>query len=124
MELVSCHQKYWDFIYTLRHRLRDGFINQGHFSEQDHVGFMEINQKNYMVCVDKDKPLGFVGSINGDIRVAVSPSHQKSGVGKFMVENLLKKNPNVYAKVKIENKASLNLFTSCGFTKKYYILEP
>jgi len=124
MELVLCHKKYWDFIYTLRHQLKDGFIDQDDFSPKDHIRFMKKNHKEYMVCLDEEKPIGFIGSINGDIRVAVSHASQKKGVGKFMVKSLLTKNSNVYAKVKIENEASLRLFSSCGFTKKYYILEP
>ena len=124
MELAECHKKYWDFVYTLRHQLKDGFINQDSFSRRDHIKFMKKNHKNYMVCLYEKKPIGFIGTVDGDIRVAVSHANQKKGVGKFMVTNFLKKNSSVYAKVKIDNEASLRLFNSCGFTKRYYILEP
>ena len=30
--------------------------------------------------------------------------------------------PSAFAKVKIDNEASMKLFEACGFTKKYYIL--
>ena len=69
-------------------------------------------------------PAGFIGAVEGDIRVAVSPFFQNQGVGKFMLNTFLEDNKKIQAKVKIENKASLKLFESCGFTKKYYILEP
>ena len=45
------------------------------------------------------------------------------GVGKFMINEIMKIFPKSYAKVKIENEASLKLFESCGFEKKYYVLE-
>ena len=32
-------------------------------------------------------------------------------------------NADAFAKVKIENEASMRLFEACGFKKKYYILE-
>ena len=31
--------------------------------------------------------------------------------------------PNAMFKVKLDNEASVRLFESCGFKKKYYILE-
>ena len=40
-----------------------------------------------------------------------------------MISQILLKFPNSYAKVKTENKASLSVFESCGFKKKYFILE-
>ena len=35
----------------------------------------------------------------------------------------MNEHPASEAKVKIENEASIKLFESCGFKKKYYILE-
>ena len=40
-----------------------------------------------------------------------------------MINEIMKIHPNAFAKVKLENKASLKLFESCGFKKKFYILE-
>ena len=40
-----------------------------------------------------------------------------------MINKLMKRHPSAFAKVKIENEASMNLFEACGFKKKYYILE-
>jgi len=36
---------------------------------------------------------------------------------------LMERYPTSIAKVKIENEASLRLFESCGFKRKYFILE-
>ena len=51
------------------------------------------------------------------------PDFQKRGIGKFMINELMARHPQSVAKVKIENEASLRLFESAGFKKKYYILE-
>ena len=40
-----------------------------------------------------------------------------------MVEGFMKKFPDAFAKVKIDNETSLKLFESSGFKKKYYVLE-
>ena len=39
------------------------------------------------------------------------------------LNEIMKIYPDAFAKIKIENEASLRLFESCGFKKKYYILE-
>ena len=124
MELVKCYKKYWPFIYSLRKEVKEGFINQDDFSLEEHESFMSKNHKNYQICLMFGcVPAGFIGAIEGDIRVAVSPFFQNQGVGKFMLNTFLEDNKKIQAKVKIENEASLRLFESCGFKKKYYILE-
>ncbi len=40
-----------------------------------------------------------------------------------MINELMKLRPNSYAKVKLDNNASVKLFESCGFKKKYFLME-
>jgi len=40
-----------------------------------------------------------------------------------MIDEIMKINPFAYAKVKLDNEASIKLFERCGFKKKYYLLE-
>ena len=61
--------------------------------------------------------------ISNDIRVATHPDFQGKGVGTFMINEITNHFPLSFAKVKINNEASLKLFEKCGFKKKYYILE-
>ena len=50
------------------------------------------------------------------------PDFQGKGVGKFMINKCIEIWSTAFAKVKVNNEASLKLFESCGFTKKYYYL--
>ena len=123
--LEENERKYWEFIRNLRNdsRVKRGFIQQRHICCGEHEHYMKKEGKKYYICLDKETPVGYIGVIERDIRVATHPDHQKKGVAKFMVEELMKKHPESFAKVKIENEASLRLFESCGFKKKYFILE-
>ena len=123
LKLVCCEKEYWDFVLLLRNNLSSGFIEQKTISVTEHYNFMEMNHTSYYIALDNNIPVGWVGQINGDIRVATHPDHQNKGVGKFMINQLMKIYPNAFAKVKLENEASLKLFESCGFKKKFYILE-
>jgi len=116
---------YWDFILELRNdpSVKKGFIQQKKISRQDHSMYMQAFGDNFYICLDKGSPIGYIGVISGDIRVATHPDHQGKGVARFMVTEVMKKNPEAFAKVKIENEASIRLFESCGFKKRFYILE-
>jgi len=125
MELVRNNYIYWEFIRNLRNMdgVRQGFIQQDIISREDHEEYMKKNSHFFWICVDNNEPMGYTGVIEGDIRVATHPDYQGKGVASFMIDEIMKTNPNAFAKVKLNNKASLKLFESCGFKKKYYILE-
>tara|TARA_R100000152_G_scaffold20736_1_gene15700 strand:- start:17049 stop:17423 length:375 start_codon:yes stop_codon:yes gene_type:complete len=123
MELVPCEEKYWDFVLSLRNELKEGFVSQKNIGFYEHEKFMRKNNSNYLICLEEKVPIGFIGSVDKDIRIAIIKSHQKKGVGKFMLSKFIEKHPEAFAKVKIKNSKSIALFESCGFKKKYYILE-
>ena len=78
---------------------------------------------NYRIALLGDTPVGFVGVIEGDIRVCTHPEYQGMGIGKFMIKKCIKIWPDAFAKIKIDNEASIKLFQACGFKRKYVILE-
>ena len=84
---------------------------------------MQKYADSYLICLDDKTPVGFVGSINGDIRVATHPDHKGKGYGKIMIDAIMKEFPESFAKVKIDNDASLSLFKSSGFVPKYVVLH-
>ena len=125
MVLVRNEKQYWEFIRNLRNMdgVREGFIQQELIHEEYHKAYMEAWGDCFFICLYKGEPVGYVGIINKDIRVATHPDFQGKGVGTFMINAIMKEYPDSEAKVKIENEASLKLFEKCGFKKKYFILE-
>ena len=124
MELVDCTKEYWEFVRTLRldDRVLHGFIKSTYVTPEQQISYMTTHSTYYRIALLDGKPVGYVGVINDDIRVCTDPDFQGMGIGKFMINECMKIWPSAFAKVKIENEASLKLFESCGFTKKFYIL--
>ena len=125
IKLYKNDRQHWEFIRELRNMdgVREGFIQQNHIDSSTHQTYMEKYGDCYYICLEDNTPVGYVGVVESDIRIATHPNHQKKGVARFMIDELLLLHPDSIAKVKIDNSASLRLFESCGFTKKYYILE-
>ena len=126
MELIKCSNlpgAHWDAILEIRNENREGFGDPSMIRSGAHCKYMFNHFSNYLLCVENDEVLGFIGHVNNDIRLATQKTYQKKGIGKFMVEGFMKKYPEALAKVKLDNEASLKLFERCGFNKKYYILE-
>ena len=125
LKLVRNSPKYWEFIRTLRNMdsVRQGFIQQEEIDKIAHATYMLQYNNNFWICLDNDAPMGYVGVIDNDIRVATHPDFQGLGVGAFMINEIMKICPDAAAKVKLDNEASLRLFEKCGFKKRYYLLE-
>lgn len=125
LRLVNNEEKYYEFIFKLRFcdENIESFVIQTVPSYNDHYSYMLKYNDNYYICLDGDNPVGFIGVIDDDIRLATIHNKKNQGIGKFMVNELMEKYPNAIAKVKIDNQASLKLFQSCGFKPKYLILE-
>ena len=124
MELVECSQTYWEFVRTLRNdeRVLDGFIQSTHITKEMQDTYMNQNSKYYQIALMDNTPVGYVGVIDNDIRVCTQPGYQGNGIGKFMITKCIEMWPNAFAKVKLNNTASIKLFESCGFSKKFYML--
>ena len=124
MELVECTLQYWEFVRVLRNdeRVLDGFIKSVHITEEMQYQYMSKHSQYYRIALVDGVPAGYVGVIEDDIRVCTDPFFQGKGVGKFMINKCMEIWPTAFAKVKVDNEASLRLFRSCGFKKKFYIL--
>ena len=125
MELVKNSYIYWEFIRNLRNLdgVRQGFIEQKIISRNDHEAYMKKNSDFFYICLDNGIPIGYIGVIDGDgFRTATHPDHQGKGAGTFMTIEASKLHPDAFAKVKINNKASIRMMEKSGFKKKYYIM--
>ena len=125
MELVKNNYTYWEFVRNLRNLegVREGFIQQAFIDPEQHQEYMKNYSDYFYICLYNNEPVGYIGIIDDDIRVATHPNFQGKGIGSFMVQEICKMHPTAVAKVKINNDASLNLFKKCGFKIKYYLLE-
>ena len=123
MEIIKCETCHWDDILEIRNENREGFGNSDIIPPEDHFKYMTQNFKNYLICIHLRKVIGFIGHLENDIRLGTRKEYQRRGIAKLMVESFMKKYPEAFAKIKLDNGASLKLFERCGFKKKYYILE-
>ena len=130
LELVPNEEKYWEFIRNLRimKGITQGFVEQKDITVEQQQEYMKQFNNNFYICLYKSNPAGYIGIIENDIRVATHPQFQGKGIGSFMVNSVMEMHPDAYAKVKIDNIASYNLFKKCGFkvnqfvAEKYYVL--
>jgi len=122
-ELKKCKPEYWEFVRNLRNNkdVIDGFIKSEYITKESQIKYMEIYSEYYRICLYDGIPVGFVGVLDGDIRVCTHPDYQQKGFGKFMIQKIMEIFPNSYAKVKINNIASKNLFKSLGFNESFVI---
>jgi len=125
INIIKNEKKYWEFIRLLRTHedVKKGFVQQSEITFSEHCDYMEKHGTTYYIALMDEKPAGFIGVIDGDIRIATHPDFQGQGVGKRLVRQVMKEYPQAFAKVKVDNEASLKLFESCGFKKKFYILN-
>ena len=81
MQLVESSKQFWEFIRNLRNHpdVKGGFVEQKYITKKEHETFMKKNNNNYYVCVLSGEPVGFVGNIDNDIRVATHPDFQGQG---------------------------------------------
>jgi ribosomal protein S18 acetylase RimI-like enzyme len=124
LRLVGNNPQYFEFIRILRNdsSIKAGFIEQDEISPEQHDLYMKRFFDCYQICLLDNVPVGYVGVVEDDLRVAVSKDFQNLGVGKFMVTEILKLYPNAKVKVKYSNLPSQRLFEGLGFTKEliYY----
>ena len=117
MKLIENSRLYWEFIRELRYHPDNisGFVNTDLITKEHQVSYIQNHGDSYSICIENDKPIGFIGEVDGDIRLAVSPSRKNQGIGKFMLDEFMKTHPFATAKIKLDNISSLRTFYSCGF---------
>ncbi|WP_422685655.1 GNAT family N-acetyltransferase [Candidatus Planktophila dulcis] len=122
-ELVEISSEFFEFVRRLRTdpRNADSFINNNEITFQNQIDYMEQHLKDYFVCLSQQTPVGFIGVVQGDIRLAVDHDFRNRGVGTFMVNEISKLFPKASAKIKTSNVASIALFESAGFERQFYI---
>jgi hypothetical protein len=119
LNLIKNSQQYYDFIRLLRIHPENtsGFQEQVEISQSNQIEYMKKHGSSYYICTLDDTPVGFIGSVNNDLRLATDPKYKRMGIGKFMLESFLEIEPNCVSKVLLSNQPSNNLFKNCGLTQ-------
>jgi len=126
IEVVSNSPEYFEFIRVLRNddRVRSGFIDQTDITPEQQAAYMAVHGDEYLVALADGVPVGYAGSVDGDIRVCTHPDHQGRGIGRALILAVVRRFPGSRARIKIGNTASLRLFESCGFTPTFILMDP
>jgi RimJ/RimL family protein N-acetyltransferase len=125
LTLVPCAEEYWEFVRALRTdpRTLHGFVDQADITPEQQRKYMQAHHQEYFIALADGRPVGFVGSVDGDIRVCTHPDFQRRGAATFMVTELMRRFPRSFAKIKSGNEASKRLFAACGFAPSFVIYE-
>jgi len=123
LQFVKCSSEYWEFVRELRNdeRVQHGFIERLEITKEQQIKYMNRFQDHYFICLLNGQPAGYVGVIEGDIRICTSPKFQSQGIGSFMLEEIMKVFPDAFGKVKIDNIASKKMFEKLGFKETFII---
>jgi ribosomal protein S18 acetylase RimI-like enzyme len=128
LRLVKNNPSYWEFIRCLKNTdaARANSVSSHVITPDEHKNYMNRYGEQYFICLKEDTPVGYVGAnARGYISIAVAEFARGQGLGKFMLKTYCSYEDNATRRaiVSTSNDASLALFESCGFKKRYYIFE-
>lgn len=128
LKIVENSPEYYEFIRELRNdeRVKHAFIQQSIISKEQQIKYMQSHEREYWICLNDNTPCGFIGVVEGDIRLATHPDFQNQGVGLFMLNFIKEKfGKSAFGKVKISNDPSNFLFIKAGYKPTFtiYTLE-
>jgi len=124
ISIVPNEQRFHDFIRRLRNNpaVAAGFVETVNITPEQQSDYMSRFGDRYLVALVDAQPAGYIGSIDRDIRICVHPSYQGQGVGKALIDAIMEKFPDSYARIKMDNKSSMFLFEACGFHRAFIIM--
>lgn len=126
--LLPCNdESCWEYVRKLRTKpsISKLFATQPEITTEQQIEYMKIHQHNYRIILLDEYFVGFIGHVDGDIRIAIDNQYQGKGIGSEAIELFVKefKDVKLFAKVKIHNEKSINAFENAGFRKNYFIME-
>lgn len=120
LKLVKCDPKYYEFIRLLRTNpeITKSFLSQIKITKDDQINYMTKYHNGYFICLQDNKPVGFIGIVDKDLRLAVSKEGHNKGIATFMLQGVNEMNLEYEVQIKSDNIASINFFEKNGFIKK------
>jgi GNAT superfamily N-acetyltransferase len=115
MELIPIVEKYYEFVREMRMHPENasGFLEDADITPTDQVEYMKKHGDNYYIALSYNKPVGYVGVIENDIRICTHPLYKGTGVGSFMLSEIRKLYPQATGRILKDNLASQGLFEKC-----------
>jgi len=107
--------EHYEAIRLIRNENREAFWCTKEVEYETHQIFMNLHSSTYRVALDKSGVVGFVGHVEGDLRIACTLSHQGSGLACFMFSAFLKDYPFITVRVRRSNVRSLAFFKKLGY---------
>ena len=117
--LVPNAKEYWDYIRVLRNdpMVRIGFVQRKDITVQQQIKYMEKYGNHYYIGIVNQELVGYIGEIDGDIRVVVAPEFQRKGYGSKMVSLFMELKPDSRPKILKYNLISQMMFEKLGFIR-------
>ncbi|EKE03239.1 MAG: hypothetical protein ACD_20C00228G0005 [uncultured bacterium] len=114
---VKNEEKYFEFIRNLRNddELVSGFIEQAKITREQQRQYMATHKDKYYISLLNDEPVGFIGVVDNDVRLAVKKEFQRKGIASFMLQELSRIYESFGVQVKEDNITSIELFKKNGF---------
>ena len=115
MELIQIKKEYYEFVREMRMHPENvaGFLTKANITPEDQVEYMKKYGDNYFVALLYGEPVGYVGVIDNDIRICTHPNYKGTGVGRFMLSEIVKLYPQATGRILKDNLASRRLFDLC-----------
>ena len=125
LDFIKNQPKYFEFIRNLRNdpEIKKGFIKQEDISKENHLSYMAKYNKHYYICLYDQDPIGYIGIVKNDLRLAVSNKYQNQGVATFMLNEITKLKNDFDVLIKVDNIKSINFFTKHSFVKKDRLIK-
>lgn len=116
---------YYEFIRNLRNNpnIKQGFLNQAYISKDAHIDYMRNHASCYYICLFGERPVGYIGIVNNDLRLAVELEYQSNGVATFMLKKIMEISTGFDVLVKSDNIKSINFFSKHSFFRRGCIVK-
>tara|TARA_R100000005_G_C4942969_1_gene166708 strand:+ start:45 stop:449 length:405 start_codon:yes stop_codon:yes gene_type:complete len=113
MELVPIREEHYEFVRVLRNTSK-GFLTEANITPEEQIEYMNKYHKNYYICLLYEKPVGWIGVIDNDIRLCTHPKYLRHGVGTFMLREIVKIFPDAIGRILADNTRSQKTFQSAN----------
>ncbi|MCK9428898.1 MAG: GNAT family N-acetyltransferase [Candidatus Omnitrophica bacterium] len=109
---VNNNKIYWEFIRSLRNdtRLSDSFVDHTYISQESQEKYMSKYGSSYYIYLLNNIPVGFIGVVNNDLRIAVHPDYYNKGIGTELLYSIIREYPFLDIKVRKTNISGQQFF--------------